>query len=195
MCGRLLPLRRSRNTRNTHYTTASITGRLTSRFSTTAAARICRLRSLRFFATISRRIRNSLIKFVFMHRPSWIVQVVLANPEFPLHQLAKRYGAKYVIAGHIHQMLHFELEDVMYLSMASSGGHLRGTKEYKNGWFFQHTIVTVRDAAADFEIKEVGPPFGQSRVSKPTDWGPAGLNEARPPSGLSTPYRRPGISQ
>jgi UDP-2,3-diacylglucosamine pyrophosphatase LpxH len=135
------------------------------------------------------------LKFIFMHRPSWIMPVLLANPDFPLHQLAKRYGAKYVIAGHIHQMLHFELEDVMYLSMASSGGHLRGTKQYKDGWFFQHTLVTVRDTAVDFEIKEVGPPFGEGRVSKPADWGTAGLNEAHPPTGSSTPSRHPGISQ
>ncbi len=115
------------------------------------------------------------VKFIFSHRPSWILQAVLGNPDFPLHQLAKRYGVKYVIAGHIHQMLHFEIEGVTYLSMASSGGHLRGTKEYKDGWFFEHTLVTVEDGSAEFQIKEAGPPFGASRVTKPADWGAAGL--------------------
>ncbi len=118
---------------------------------------------------------NQPVKFIFSHRPSWILQAVLGNPDFPFHQLAKRYGVKYVIAGHIHQMLHFEIEGVTYLSMASSGGHLRGTKQYKDGWFFQHTVATVEGSSADFEIKELGPPFGESRVTKPADWGSAGL--------------------
>lgn len=115
------------------------------------------------------------LKFVFSHRPSWILQVVLSNPHFELHQLAKHYGVQYVIAGHIHQMLHFELEGVTYLSMASSGGHLRDGKEYAKGWFFEHTIVTVHGSSADFAIKETASPFGESRVTKPADWGAAGL--------------------
>lgn len=115
------------------------------------------------------------LKFVFSHRPSWILHVVLSDPHFELHQLAKQYGVQYVIAGHIHQMLHFELGGITYLSIASSGGHLRDGKEYAKGWFFQHTIVTVHGASADFAIKEVGPPFGESRVTKPADWGAAGL--------------------
>jgi 3',5'-cyclic-AMP phosphodiesterase len=115
------------------------------------------------------------IKFIFSHRPSWILQVVLGNPDFPLHRLAKRYGVKYVIAGHVHEMLHFEIDGITYLSIASSGGHLRGSKRYEDGWFFQHTLVTVRDASVNFKIKELGPPFGRSRVTQPAEWGAAGL--------------------
>jgi UDP-2,3-diacylglucosamine pyrophosphatase LpxH len=117
------------------------------------------------------------VKFVFSHRPSWILQVVLANPQFPLHRLAKRYGVKYVIAGHVHEMLHFDLDDVTYLSMASSGGHLRSTRRYEDGWFFAHTFVTVQGKSVDFEIKELNPPFGHSRITKPADWGAAGLRK------------------
>jgi 3',5'-cyclic-AMP phosphodiesterase len=117
------------------------------------------------------------IKFIFSHRPSWILQVVLRNPEFSLQRLAKRYGVKYVIAGHLHEMLHFELDGVTYLSMASSGGHLRSTKRYEDGWFFQHTYVTVRGNSVDFRIKELGAPFGRSRVTNPEDWGFAGLRK------------------
>jgi 3',5'-cyclic-AMP phosphodiesterase len=115
------------------------------------------------------------IKFILSHRPSWILQVVLGNPDFPLHRLAKRYGVKYVIAGHVHEMLHFEVDGITYLSIASSGGHLRGSKRYEDGWFFQHTLVTVRDASVNFKIKELGPPFGHSRVTQAADWGAAGL--------------------
>ena len=118
------------------------------------------------------------LKFIFSHRPSWILQALLANPDFPLHRLAKRYGVRYVVAGHIHQMLRFELEGVTYLSVASSGGHLRDSGEYRKGWFFQHTLVFVQGTSVGMEIKELGPPFGQGRVSKPADWGTAGLNEA-----------------
>lgn len=115
------------------------------------------------------------LKFIFSHRPSWILQTVLFNPNFPLHRLAKRYGVQYVIAGHIHQMLRFDLDGVTYVSMASSGGHLRASKRYEQGWFFQHTLVTVHGNAVHFAIKELGPPFGQARVSDLSDWGPAGL--------------------
>jgi 3',5'-cyclic-AMP phosphodiesterase len=115
------------------------------------------------------------VKFIFSHRPAWILQVLLGNPAFPLHQLATRYGVKHVIAGHIHQMLHFELDGVTYLSMASSGGHLRESKTYERGWFFQHTLVSVRGDKVDFAIKELQPPYGKGRVSAPGDWGAAGL--------------------
>jgi 3',5'-cyclic-AMP phosphodiesterase len=115
------------------------------------------------------------VKFVFSHRPSWIVPAVLRNPDFPLQRIAERYGVHYIVAGHLHQMLHAEVNGVTYLSIASSGGHLRGSKRYKDGWFFQHTLVTVRNDSADFTIKELGPPFGSRRVTAATDWGVAGL--------------------
>lgn len=115
-------------------------------------------------------------KFVFSHRPSWILQLVLSNPNFPLHQIAKQYGVNYVIAGHLHQMLRFQLDGVTYLSMVSSGGHLREDKAYKNGFFFGYSLVSVSANAAHFKIVELGPPFGQSRQTTANDWGPAGLN-------------------
>ena len=115
------------------------------------------------------------VKFIFSHRPSWILQAVLGNPAFPLHQLAIRYGVKYVIAGHIHQMLHFDVDGVTYLSMASSGGHLREDKSYERGWFFQHTLAHVSGDKVNFAIKELPKPFGKGRVTTPADWGAAGL--------------------
>jgi 3',5'-cyclic-AMP phosphodiesterase len=65
------------------------------------------------------------LKIIVSHRPSWLLNVALRNPNFALHQLARRYGVQYVVAGHVHQMLRLELESVTYVSMASSGGHLR----------------------------------------------------------------------
>ncbi len=121
------------------------------------------------------------IKFVFFHRPSWIVKVLMRDPEFPLHNLARQYGVKYVVCGHIHEMLRFELDGVTYLSMASSGGHLREPKTYDKGWFFEHTLVTVQGESAQFAIKELGAPFGEGRVSRPEDWTPAGLKHSSEP--------------
>jgi predicted phosphodiesterase len=114
-------------------------------------------------------------KFIFSHRPSWILQVVLANPNFPLHQIAKQYGVKYIIAGHLHQMLHFQLDGITYLSIGSAGGHLREEKNYRNGWFFGYTLVNVNGDTARFRIDELGPPYGQSRRTTVNDWGPDGL--------------------
>jgi 3',5'-cyclic-AMP phosphodiesterase len=121
------------------------------------------------------------LKFVISHRPSWLLNVALQNPNFGLHQLAKRYGVHYVIAGHIHQMLHLELEGVDYVSMASSGGHLRLSGAYDDGWFFAHAVVEVEGRNVSFQIHEAGSPHGQGRVTKLADWGLRGLLEKHQP--------------
>jgi len=115
------------------------------------------------------------LKFVFLHRPSWLINVALQNPNFALHQLARQYGVQYVIAGHIHELLHLELQGVTYISMASSGGHLRASGEYDDGWFFGHALVEVNATKVDFKIEELKPPHGQGRVTRLTDWGMLGL--------------------
>lgn len=115
------------------------------------------------------------VKFVVMHRPSWILNVALGNGDFAVHRLARQYGVQYVIAGHIHQMLRFGLDGVTYLSMPSSGGHLRLSKGYGEGWFFGHARVGVRGREIDFSIEEAKAPHGQGRVTRPEDWGLAGL--------------------
>ena len=122
------------------------------------------------------------LKFVISHRPSWLLNVALQNPNFALHQLARRYGVKYVIAGHVHQMMQFELEGITYVSMASSGGHLRSSGAYDDGWFFAHALVEVDGKNITFEIREVWPPYGHSRVTKLTDWGMRGLLQRPQPS-------------
>ena len=115
------------------------------------------------------------LKIVVSHRPSWLVNVALRNPKFALHQLARRYGVQYVIAGHVHQMLRLELEGVTYVSMASSGGHLRLSRAYADGWFFGHALAGVHGGSIDFQIEELGSPYGAGRTTKLTDWGVAGL--------------------
>ena len=91
---------------------------------------------------------------IFSHRPSWILNVLTRNPDFQLHRLARKYGVHYVIAGHVHEMLHFSLEGVEYVSMVSSGGHLRASGRYEDGWFFGYGRVEVQGGHVTFQIRE-----------------------------------------
>ena len=121
------------------------------------------------------------LKVIVSHRPSWLINVVLRNTDFTLHRLAKKYGVQVVLAGHVHQMLHVELDGVSYVSMPSSGGHLRLSKKYEDGWFFAYGLVDVNGKTVRFQIKELKPPYGKSRLTTIKDWGLAGL------TGGSTP--------
>ena len=109
--------------------------------------------------------KNQPVKFIVFHRPSWLVDAMFQNPRFALHQLAKKYGVRWVIAGHLHQMLEVELEGVTYLSMASSGGHLRGSERYEDGWFFGYAMAAVQGNEVQLRIKDLS-----GRVSAPRDW-------------------------
>ncbi len=127
------------------------------------------------------------LKFVFLHRPSWLINVALKNPNFPLHQLAIQDGVQFVIAGHVHQLLHLELQSVTYVSMASSGGHLRASGEYEDGWFFGYALVEVNGTKVDFKVQELKPPHGQGRVTRLSDWGMLGLEQGK--KGLPAPSK------
>jgi 3',5'-cyclic-AMP phosphodiesterase len=118
------------------------------------------------------------VKIIISHRPSWLLPVLFGNTNTPIHRIAKQYGVKYIIAGHLHQMLHFELDGITYLSLPSAGGHLRGSKRYEDGWFFAHTLVSAENNTLQFQIKELHEPYGRGRVSVPPDWGAAGLKQA-----------------
>jgi hypothetical protein len=69
-------------------------------------------------------------------------------------------------------MLHINLDGVDYVSMVSSGGHLRDSEKYESGWFFGYASVAVRGNQVDFRIHELN-----GRVSTLQDWGPAGLKQ------------------
>jgi Icc protein len=114
------------------------------------------------------------VKVIVSHRPGWIVPVMLRDSQFALHEMARKYGVRYVIAGHVHQMMHFELEGVTYISAPSSGGHLRGSKKYEDGWFFGHMVGEVRGDAVTFDVREL-----KGRVSGLGDWGGGGLVQGR----------------
>lgn len=116
--------------------------------------------------------KSQPLKFIVSHRPSWLIRVLLRNPQDSIHQLAKKYGVQYVISGHVHRMIHATFEGVEYFSMPSAGGHLRGTQKYEDGWFFAHTLVEVDNAGVHVHIKEIKP---AARVTLPADWGASGL--------------------
>jgi predicted phosphodiesterase len=118
---------------------------------------------------------KAAVKFVVMHRPSWLFPVAMKSPNFRLHRLAREYGVRYVIAGHVHQLMRAELEGVSYLAMPSAGGHLRNSAQYEDGWFFGHTLVEVTGSEVRFQIEELKAPHGQGRMSKPGDWTLLGL--------------------
>ncbi|HEV3201741.1 MAG TPA: metallophosphoesterase [Bryobacteraceae bacterium] len=121
------------------------------------------------------------VKFIVSHRPSWLIPAAFANREFSLHKLARKYGVGYVIAGHVHQLLHVDLDGVTYLSVESAGGHLRASEKYEDGWFFGQSLVEVRGQAVSFQIKELKAPHGQGRVTSPKDWGMLGLIDKSKP--------------
>lgn len=130
---------------------------------------------LRFLEQDLQTHKQAQTKLVISHRPSWLLPVLFANSHSAFHEIAKKYGVRYVIAGHIHQMLHFELGGITYLSMPSAGGHLRASKRYEDGWFFGHTLVQDAGGPLQFKIEEVHAPFGKGRITRPEDWGVAGL--------------------
>jgi Icc protein len=123
------------------------------------------------------------VKFIVSHRPSWLMDVVLRDSHFRIHQLAKKYGVGYVIAGHIHAMLCFDLERVTYVSMVSSGGHLRASRRYEDGWFFGYSLVEIARNEVRFQIKELASPHGKGRISRLDDWGAAGAMPRRTVAG------------
>lgn len=115
------------------------------------------------------------LKFVVSHRPSWLVNVIVNDADFALHRIAKKYGVQYVIAGHVHEMLHADLEGVTYILLPSAGGGLRSTRKYEDGWFFGYTVGSVTAAGVSFQIKELKSPFGSGRISGLKDWGKSGV--------------------
>ncbi len=116
-------------------------------------------------------------KFVFLHKPYWIVFLKVGSGAFPLHQLARRYGVQFVVSGHSHQWGRIERDGITYLQAGSSGGHLRqggGRDAFRQGWFFQHGFVRVAGSRVEITVKELDPPFGRGRRFSAADWDASG---------------------
>jgi len=109
-------------------------------------------------------------KFIVMHRPSWIMDAALRNAQAPLHQIAKRNGVRWILAGHVHQLIHTDFDGITYYAAPSAGGHLRLSGKYEDGWFFGWTEVRVKSADAAFTIHEL-----EGRRTSLDQWGLSGL--------------------
>ncbi|HXJ41983.1 MAG TPA: metallophosphoesterase, partial [Bryobacteraceae bacterium] len=110
------------------------------------------------------------VKIVVSHRPAWLFEVLAKNADDPLHRLAKKYGVRYVIAGHVHELLHFSFDGVEYISVMSSGGHLRGSRRYEDGWFYGYATLDAAKEQTTFRIHELKAPLGQGRETTLDQW-------------------------
>jgi hypothetical protein len=110
------------------------------------------------------------LKFIVSHRPSWILNVTFGSPDFELHRIAKKYGVRYVIAGHIHKLARAEVDGITYISMQSAGGHLRDTGKYEDGWFFGYDVADIANGAARITVRPLDGPSTDLSA-----WGIAGL--------------------
>lgn len=133
---------------------------------------------MRFLEEDLAKNRASKLKFVFFHKPYWLLQVMV-GADFPLHRLAVKHGVRYVVAGHAHRFARFEKDGVVYLMVGSSGARLRSTG-FEEGWFYHHVRVTVSGEKVSMLVKEAGEPFGQSRTFTEADWGSGPFMKSRP---------------
>ena len=106
--------------------------------------------------------------FVFFHRAYWLLPLKLRVKGFALQKIAEQYGVCCVISGHGHEFESLSENGVRYVEIGSSGASLAPAgppgAAYADGWFYQYAFVTVDGDAVTFEIRELAPPFGQSRV-------------------------------
>lgn len=101
-------------------------------------------------------------KFVFFHKPFWLIPVKFRSTAFPFHQLIKKYGVRYVVSGHGHQFVQEDLDGVVYVEAGSAGGHLRGSR-FDGGWFFGQIFTRVQGPKVEMTVKEVDAPLGKGR--------------------------------
>lgn len=107
-------------------------------------------------------------KFVFFHQPFWLIPVKFQSGEFPFHQLARKYGVRFVISGHGHQYVRLVQDEIVYLEAGSSGARLKG-KGFAQGWFFGQIDTQVKGSTVEMTVKEVDPPLGEGRKFKYPD--------------------------
>jgi calcineurin-like phosphoesterase family protein len=119
-------------------------------------------------------------KFVFFHKPYWIVPLKLGSGDFRLHQLAKKYGVDCVISGHGHQFLRMVRDGIVYMEVGSSGARVpvdAGKGEgLAQGRFYEHVWARVKGPKVQITVKELDGPMGKGRMFRAEDWkdnGPA----------------------
>jgi len=113
-------------------------------------------------------------KFVFFHKPYWIVLLKLQASEFPLHELARRYGVSHIISGHGHQFVRLVRDGIVYMEVGSSGGSIqRGLRRglgFSEGFFYHHVWGRVKGSKVEFSVKELDGPAGKGRMFRAEEW-------------------------
>lgn len=135
---------------------------------------------------------NRRPKFIFFHKPYWLMFLKLGSGEFSLHQLAKKYGVSHVISGHGHQFVRIVRDGVVYMEVGSSGGSIkRGLDRgegFAQGWFYHHVWARVKGSQAAFTVKEIDGPNGQGRMFRAEDWDEKGPKfDTRDPASSEKP--------
>ena len=115
------------------------------------------------------------VRLIFFHKPSWLTPVLFRNPNFALHQLAKRYKVAAIVSGHVHRFARWNMDGVEYLMVGSSGGQLRGER-FSDGWFFHWVEARVSGTKVDFIVRELPAPYGEGRVFPASEWTTRSLN-------------------
>jgi 3',5'-cyclic AMP phosphodiesterase CpdA len=124
---------------------------------------------LRFLEDDLKANQSRSPKFVFFHVPFWIAFLKLGSGEFPLHQLARKYGVNYILSGHGHQFVHMTRDGINYIEVGSSGAKLKG-EGFSQGWFYQHLLGVVKAGKVELSVKELDSPAGKGRMFRVEDW-------------------------
>jgi predicted phosphodiesterase len=124
---------------------------------------------LEFLAKDLKANKDRRPKFVFFHKPYWIGLLKSGNREFPLQQLARKYGVSYVISGHGHQFVRMSCDGIPYMEVGSSGGHMKGNN-FAQGYFYHHVWGRVKGSKIELSIKELDGPAGKGRMFRADEW-------------------------
>lgn len=129
--------------------------------------------------------QNKDVRFVFFHKPFWLIPLKLRSLQMPFHLLMKKYKVHTVFSGHVHQLHRIEREGVTYWCIPSAGGDLRGNSgSYDQGWFYGYIMADVKKTQAIFTIHELPAPHGKGRILDAAKWGENGpaapTNEGMP---------------
>jgi len=97
----------------------------------------------------------------------------LGSGEFPLHQLARKYGVNYIVSGHGHQFVRLSRDGIVY----HGGGQFRGPDEWRGiraGLVLPPRLGPCEAVEGRAIGKGTGRPAGKGRMFRGEDWGDNG---------------------
>ena len=117
-------------------------------------------------------------KFIFFHKPYWIAPLMTGTTQFPLHQIARKYGVEHIISGHGHQFVRIVREGIAYMEVGSSGGTMEAALKrghgFKEGRFYHHVWGRVKGSKVELTVKEIDGAKGAGRMFRAEDWDETG---------------------